>query len=163
MTNFDSFQDRMDYHFHNSDLLDEAFLAAGATVSRKDIDGPKTGNKRLALVGDAALRLAVLDDWFDGETSTGNGFRVFFFSVDLADKNLADGHGQVTNLGKNERLAEVAKRWKLKDCITENPSQRGGSPRELLAATVEAILGAVWVDSKGSLETVQKVLNKLDS
>ncbi|KAF2846228.1 ribonuclease III [Plenodomus tracheiphilus IPT5] len=144
MTRFDSFQDRVDYHFHNSALLDEAFLAAGATASRADIDGPKKGNKRLALVGDAALRLAVLDEWFDGGTDT------------------ADGHGQVMNVGTNERLAEVARKWKVKDCIIANPCQQGEAPRELLAATMEAIVGAVWVDSKGNLETVQKVFKTLN-
>ena len=69
MANINSFQDRINYQFHNSALLEEAFLAAGASVSRKDVEGPEKGNKRLALVGDAALRLAVLDEWFgDGGT-----------------------------------------------------------------------------------------------
>jgi ribonuclease-3 len=71
MTTFNSIQDRVDYYFHDSTLLKEAFLAPGAPVSSVDIEGPVKGNKRLALVGDAVLRLAVLDEWFESDTSTG--------------------------------------------------------------------------------------------
>jgi ribonuclease-3 len=71
MTTLNSIQDRVDYHFHDSTLLKEAFLASGASVSSVDIEGPVKGNKRLALVGDAVLCLAVLDEWFESDTSTG--------------------------------------------------------------------------------------------
>jgi ribonuclease-3 len=71
MTTFNSIEDQVDYHFHDSTLLKEAFLASGASVSSVEIEGPVKGNKRLALVGDAVLRLAVLDEWFESGTSTG--------------------------------------------------------------------------------------------
>jgi ribonuclease-3 len=71
MTTLNSIQDRVDYHFHDSTLLKDAFLASGASVSSVDIEGPVKGNKRLALVSDAVLRLAVLDEWFESDTSTG--------------------------------------------------------------------------------------------
>jgi hypothetical protein len=41
--------------------VDKAFIAAGAPSSRKDIRGPAEGNKRLTLVGDAVLRLVLLE------------------------------------------------------------------------------------------------------
>ncbi|KAH4303317.1 hypothetical protein HBH64_074150 [Parastagonospora nodorum] len=145
MTNFKSIQDRVDYHFHDSTLLREAFLAAGAPISSKDIEGPVKGNKRLALVGDAVLRLAVLDEWFESGTST------------------AEGHGRVVEVGTNERLAEVAENWNLKKYVIENPSQQGEAPKELLASTVEAILGAVWLDSYQDFGEVQRVFKKLCS
>lgn len=59
------------YVFNSKDLLEEALLAAGASNSSKEIDGPKQGNKRLALVGDAVLRLVVLDEWYPSCTATG--------------------------------------------------------------------------------------------
>jgi ribonuclease-3 len=71
MNTFSSIEDGVDYHFHDPALLKEAFLAAGAAVTRADIEGPVKGNRRLALVGDAVLRLAVLDEWFESDTSTG--------------------------------------------------------------------------------------------
>ncbi|KAH7084239.1 ribonuclease III domain-containing protein [Paraphoma chrysanthemicola] len=145
MTTFNSIQDQVDYHFHDSALLREAFLASGAPISSVDVEGPVKGNKRLALVGDAVLRLAVLDEWFESGTNT------------------AEGHGRVVELGTNKRLAEVAQNWDLKKYVIENPSQQGEFPRELLASTVEAILGAVWLDSYRDFGKVQKVFKKLCS
>jgi ribonuclease-3 len=74
MPDLQSFQDHLHYSFNNSTLLEEAFIAAGAAVSRRDVDGSKAGNKRLALVGDAVLRLCVLDEWFPKGGTTGKSF-----------------------------------------------------------------------------------------
>jgi hypothetical protein len=52
------------YHFTNPQLLAEAFEAAGVSELHKG------GNKRLALVGDALIRLAILDGWFPSGAST---------------------------------------------------------------------------------------------
>jgi ribonuclease-3 len=81
--------------------------------------------------------------------------------VHTADGRLAEGHGQVVEVGTNKRLAEIAQKWNLQECVVENPCQQGQAPRELLASTVEAILGAVWVDSDGDFRKVQKVFKKL--
>jgi hypothetical protein len=84
-------------------------------------------------------------------------------NVHAADKSLAEGHGRVIEIGTNKRLGEVAQNWNLKKYVIENPSQQGEFPRELLASTVEAILGAVWLDSYRDFEKVQKVFKKLCS
>jgi ribonuclease-3 len=69
----------------------------------------------------------------------------------------------VVEVGTNKRLAEVAQNWNLKKYVIENPCQQGEAPREVLASTVEAILGAVWVDSDGDFGKVQKVFKRLCS
>jgi hypothetical protein len=61
----------INYHFNDPKLLDEALLAAGASTARKDVNGPLEGNKTLALVGDAALQLALLDSWYSRDASRG--------------------------------------------------------------------------------------------
>jgi dsRNA-specific ribonuclease len=61
----------LQYHFSNRELLEEALLAAGASVSSKDVQGDAQGNKRLALLGDSVLREAVLEPWYSSEESTG--------------------------------------------------------------------------------------------
>jgi ribonuclease-3 len=71
MSDLDSLQARLHYSFKNASLLEEALTAAGAAVSSRDVDGPASGNKRLALVGDAVLRLSVLDEWYPAGGSTG--------------------------------------------------------------------------------------------
>ena len=62
----------LQYRFSNHNLLDEALLAAGASVSSKDIKGDPQGNKRLALLGDSVLQEAVLEPWYNSNESTGN-------------------------------------------------------------------------------------------
>jgi ribonuclease-3 len=62
MSDLQSFQNQLHYSFENACLLEEAFVADGAAVLRDDVEGPRVGNKRLALIGDAVLRLSVLDE-----------------------------------------------------------------------------------------------------
>ena len=59
------------YHFTNSELLKEAMLAAGASTADKRIEGDKQGNKRLALIGDALIRLDIVDRWHASGANTG--------------------------------------------------------------------------------------------
>ena len=61
------------YRFAQRHFLDEALLAAGSSIARKDVHGPADGNKRLALVGDAALQMAMLDSWYSTGSSIGSG------------------------------------------------------------------------------------------
>lgn len=71
MAYYKSLEDHIKYSFHDIHLLEEAFVAAGAVESRADVDGDVLGNKRLALIGDAVLRLSVLEEWFPTGESTG--------------------------------------------------------------------------------------------
>ncbi|KAF9690396.1 hypothetical protein EKO04_011620 [Ascochyta lentis] len=105
MSNLDSLQARLHYSFKNASLLEEALNAAGAAVSSRDVDSPASGNKRLALVGDAVLRLSVLDEWYPCGGSTGSK---------------ETGHDMVKDAGTNERLQEVAKEWDLPALLQEN-------------------------------------------
>jgi ribonuclease-3 len=71
MSYYESLQHQLHYTFHDTRLLEEAFIADGAVKSRNDLDTPPSGNKRLALIGDAVLRLSVLEEWFPGGGNTG--------------------------------------------------------------------------------------------
>ena len=62
-------QSIINYHFNNPDLLHEALLAAGASIS-KGIDGDQRGNKRLALIGDALISLDIVDRWHETGANT---------------------------------------------------------------------------------------------
>ncbi|RTE68249.1 hypothetical protein BHE90_017373 [Fusarium euwallaceae] len=48
--------------FQNPNLLEEALVAAGADVQPPMNNTKRQGNKRLALIGDAVLRLTLVDD-----------------------------------------------------------------------------------------------------
>ncbi|RYO94142.1 hypothetical protein DL764_007892 [Monosporascus ibericus] len=62
---------KISYYFKNEKLLDEAFLAAGASVSNVRVEGNEQGNKGLALIGDALIRLAIVDQGYVGGARTG--------------------------------------------------------------------------------------------
>jgi ribonuclease-3 len=69
----------------------------------------------------------------------------------------------VRDIGTNEKLHGIAKDWNLRKYLKENPSQRGEEPKTALASTVEAILGAVWVDSERNFEAVHHAVKKFQS
>jgi len=143
MAHFESVQVKLGYDFIDSNLLNEAFIAAGAPVSRSDVKGPTQGNKRLALVGDAVLRLCILDEWYP----TG--------------ADIETGDNLVRDFGTNENLKRIANEWNFTEPLEENPHQKGKMPKTTLASTVEAVIGAVWIDSQKDVVTVQHLLKKL--
>lgn len=67
----------------------------------------------------------------------------------------------VKDVGTNDRLQDVAKDWNLSAWLRENPCQAGQEPRTTLASTVEALIGAVWLDCDRNLEEVQDVIKLL--
>ncbi|KFZ25091.1 hypothetical protein V502_00433 [Pseudogymnoascus sp. VKM F-4520 (FW-2644)] len=113
------------YHFTNPQLLVEAFEAAGVSELNKGVTGQRHGNKRLALVGDALIRLAILDRWFPSGAST------------------EEGNNLVSDLASNNALKDVVERGDMVKFVVKNPSQKGGPQRTTLASTTEAIVGAV--------------------
>lgn len=55
-------EDILQYQFRNPVLLNEALTADGAGQSRSRSNARKHGNKGLAMIGDAILRLVLVDD-----------------------------------------------------------------------------------------------------
>ncbi|KAK5085215.1 hypothetical protein LTR05_004495 [Lithohypha guttulata] len=122
------------YHFHDIDLMHEAITAAGMGSD---------GNKRLALVGDALIRLVTVDDWYP------------------SGKSPADGQKSFTEIGTNEVLSLVGREQGVADIIVHNPCHGRSVPKTTLASSMEAIIGAVWVDSGKSLVDVRRVMQNL--
>lgn len=67
----------------------------------------------------------------------------------------------VRDAGTNDKLEEIAKNWHLTTWLIENPCQAGQEPKITLASTVEAIIGAVWVDCNRNLVEAQEVIKQL--
>ncbi|KAH8747758.1 ribonuclease III domain-containing protein [Diaporthe sp. PMI_573] len=138
-----SLQNIIDYHFKNDKLLNEAVLAAGASVSDVQVDGNKQGNKGLALIGDALIRLAIVDQGYADGARTGE-------SSDI-----------VKDRGSNMSLVRDAHKLDLGKFVIKNPSQGKSVSRSTLASTVEALVGAVWLDSVRDFERVRAVIKRL--
>ncbi|OGE46740.1 hypothetical protein PENARI_c108G02119 [Penicillium arizonense] len=120
-------QDRLGYHFNSTPLLEEALHPAGTR--------PLQGNKRLALVGDSVLSTSLLDEWYDTE----------------------DGDHILRKNACNKHLSCKGEACELDDFITGQPAQKGEITNGTRATTVEAILGAVWIDSGKNIHAVDRV------
>lgn len=59
------------YSFNHTALLWEALQCSGIAFDSEGQTVPPGGNKRLAIIGDAVLRLALAEDWYKGSDTTG--------------------------------------------------------------------------------------------
>lgn len=58
-------------------------------------------------------------------------------------------------------MSEVAERSGLTRYIVKNPCQQGQVPQETAASTIEALIGAVYLDCGKNISTVMKVLKAI--
>ncbi|KAL1967213.1 hypothetical protein VTN77DRAFT_3504 [Rasamsonia byssochlamydoides] len=125
------------YQFNDPAILREALQAAGfySVTMPSRIDG----NKNLALLGDAALKLVLVSDGYKQ-----GAFKGIIGKV-------------VSDTGSNENLANVGFQKKLDQFVYTNPSQGGVVSWRVMATTVEAILGAVFMDSAMDIHIVKQV------
>ncbi|KAK4545520.1 hypothetical protein LTR36_002870 [Oleoguttula mirabilis] len=124
------------YHFRNEDILMEAIDTTGQRISQS--------NQRLALLGDAVLQHALLDDWYPNGTPKGNGNAI------------------LSTVANNPNLAAVARRHGLDALVVTNPGHCGPLSTNTLATIVEALIGAVYLDSGKDLDTVKLALAGLE-
>lgn len=84
----------------------------------------------------------------------------------LLDRVLSEAE-ESTNLlsdvGSNKSLEALEKWLGLDEFVMKGPAQKGQDvPRATLASTVEALIGAVWVDIEKDFDQVQSVIGNLD-
>ncbi|XRM36567.1 hypothetical protein ABZX51_000064 [Aspergillus tubingensis] len=97
------------------------------------------GHKELALVGDAVLKLSLTLDGYVAKRS-----REYTSNI-------------LQTKASNVNLALVGRRMGLDKLVIVNPSQAGMVSDKVMANTVEALIGAVYMDSN-SIEAVRPVL-----
>lgn len=68
-------EDILNYTFQDETLLNEAFIAEGAGVSRSRQNARQHGHKALAMIGDCLLRLVIVDDSILAGSTRGKGRR----------------------------------------------------------------------------------------
>ncbi|KAJ5605850.1 hypothetical protein N7510_008631 [Penicillium lagena] len=121
------------YIFKSKSLLDKSMESGGATEDQRD-------NRDLAHVGDAAIRLSF---YLDGYNRNGaRGTTSVFHDMNASNANLA-------LIGRSRGLDEY---------IHVNRSQQGQVFNKVMATAVEAIIGAVFIDSDHNIAVVQIVL-----
>ncbi|RAO64137.1 uncharacterized protein BHQ10_000149 [Talaromyces amestolkiae] len=127
------------YAPNNPSLIWEALQVAG----NGNTPGNKDGNKDLALVGDAILSLHVI---IEGRQRHQCRERI----------NKVE-----SSLGANSSLARKGFKLGLESYIQGNQSQRGEISDRTMATTVEAIIGAIFVDSGCDYSVLPDVMARL--
>lgn len=133
MANIKQLQKRINYHFQNTELLDQALTHRSVGAHN---------NERLEFLGDAILNMAV--------------------ARDLYQRFPKAREGQMSRLRasmvKGKTLAEIAREFDLGEYLRLGSGElkSGGFRREsILADTVEAIIGAISLDADLSTAEAQ--------
>ncbi len=151
------------YRFHNEDGLMKA-LQAPVKLQDKvtgEILGSDDGNRRLAQLGHKVVEFALHDIWYEagGDRSKLGSLshRLIILTGPVGEVN-----ANVTRLGGNDVLADIAKRSGLDVCTTccVRQGDRVPSP-STLKLTITAIIGAVWLDSNKNIDYVRAVMHEL--
>jgi ribonuclease-3 len=135
-------EERLGYRFRDRGLLERALTHA----SYANEHPPLAHQEALAFVGDAALGLVVGERLFRADATATVGVLTPQRAAVVSGANLARGAralalGEVVRLGRGEE-------------------QTGGREREsILATTLEAVLGAVYLD--GGLEEARRVIGRV--
>ncbi|KAK6544650.1 hypothetical protein TWF694_001339 [Orbilia ellipsospora] len=141
MVNQDKIESTLGYKFTSSALLTEALEAAGRAYTHDDTEGGMDGNKRLAMVGDALLTLIHFDMWYPSGQS----------------RETAENSRQ--KYTSNVNLEKCAEEFGIKSeiLLSAGDSARRTVAKVTSASTVEALLGAVWLDSSKNFDKVKDV------
>ncbi|KAI7197793.1 hypothetical protein KC363_g169 [Hortaea werneckii] len=71
------------------------------------------------------------------------------------------GNDHVSSIGSNANLAAAARLHGIEACVLTNPGHRGPVSQATLSTTVEAIIGAVYLDSEKNLDAVRTFMEAL--
>ncbi|GAB1734926.1 hypothetical protein NU219Hw_g5t1 [Hortaea werneckii] len=129
-------QDLAGYRFKDENILLDALDTTGLRV--------RQSNPRLALLGDAILKFVILDDWFPTGTPKGAG------------------NHHVSSIGSNANLAAAARLHGIEACVLTHPGHRGPVSQATLSTTIEAIIGAVYLDSEKDMDAVRALMEAMD-
>jgi ribonuclease-3 len=137
----DQVERALNYKFHDQKLLQEALIAAGAGAE-SPVNARKHGNKGLALIGDAILRLVLVDDGV------------------LTGKSTARCQGICSTEASNAHLFLVERKIGL-DPFIQLPHPLKSVSKTTGASTLEALVGAVWLDSGRDFAQIHRVVHDL--
>jgi len=151
--NVEEAEEIIGYHFDNQSFLIEALSAPGSGLSRD-------GNRRLAQLGDSVMKTVLLDGLYLAQDERCE--RRFILQRNYSNIIAATGQELLNRVGENQFLAKVASKSGLDVLVVLNNSQRGQPPSpSLLKATMGAVIGAVWLDSKRDVPTLQTLIRRI--
>ncbi|ATZ58759.1 hypothetical protein BCIN_16g04530 [Botrytis cinerea B05.10] len=134
-------KNKLDYDFKEDELLTEALVTSGVVFGANSTV-ERQGNRRLALIGDALIRLElVYTKYLDGAT-------------------LETSQKCVSKNASNRNLGAIGQQNGLIDQMIFPVNQQ--KPGEYtVATTVEALIGAIWLDSEQDFGVIGRVIRAL--
>ena len=137
MTNIKTIENTIKYHFVNKELLEAAITHTSFENNKKDYT-----YERLEFLGDRVLGLVIADLIYKNFSNESEG--------DLARR--------IAFLVSGKTLSEIAIKFKLQNYVrvSENLKFKNGENNSVLSDTMEAIIGAIFLDSNYS--KVKKVI-----
>ena len=152
------------YSFKGKDIAWEALQTPNNGVETGLLDG----NKRLAIVGDGVIDLMLSMVWYRGAESKGEQI-LGHNSLSLHEsytRELTIFLPEVwcsirSRQSCNRNLAIVGKKLGLDKLIVENPRKEPGVSDYEIATAVEAVIGAVWLDSGMDLVLMKDLLVRM--
>ncbi|KAF4820512.1 Ribonuclease 3 [Colletotrichum siamense] len=130
------------YTFGNRDRLWEALQGKGSLVTQIGGRLLPDHNRKMAMVGDGIITSVI---------------RIDAFNDDLMTKGQTNR--RVVTLANNERLISLCDDKGLTPCINVSPVNGGVVSRDNKSATVEAIVGAVFLDA--GMDAAEMVMENL--
>ena len=141
MDGMERLEGRLGYEFRDRRLLEQALTTPACRMDRPDV----TDNQRLEFLGDAVFGLLAAAAVYEA----------------YPDEQEGPLTVRRTHLVSGAKLAEVAERIGLRDCLQRNKGAAELPPRaKPLSDAMEAVMGAIWLD--GGLAAAQDVFARLD-
>lgn len=152
--------------FENS-VLGQAYRFTDRALIREALQGPSifnhSGQKTLALVGDATLRQFLVDQGRERNKTPGKPPSLsndYFFARMLSMvSSTGDIQNVITKVASNDNLYDRGIALGLDPFIVKNPGQWGiTAGKKTMPTTMEAIIGAVFYDSAKNGDDLERVL-----
>lgn len=133
-------KDVFGYHIQNSDLIYEAIDATGLN-EHFSIEK----NKRLAMIGDKVLDLAIITNWYPTQARCGKYTSPALHTELATDQCVGVVSNMMQRRVNNDNLASVARRIRLDTILVPHPGQ-GMVNDKAMSTGIEAVFGAIYQD-----------------
>lgn len=148
----------IEYKFKDSLLLWEAIQGNGSAVKSIGAKPIPEGNMRLAVLGDSILRVALVEDWYQRAEARSERSCILTYKS-FANLRQGDLERPFQQTASNANLDRVGRAIGLQAFIYAGSGGRRETSVEVMSSTVEAILGAVYLDS--SVQGVKAVMRTM--
>ncbi|GKZ38559.1 hypothetical protein AbraIFM66950_010841 [Aspergillus brasiliensis] len=153
----ESLQHIIGYTFNDPKHAMEALVAPGNYIP--GFINRMSGNKDLAQLGESVLKMTLILDGYEAGKSRGNSELLRITTTCLP--STSESIDQEIKANSKNHLTAVGFNLGLDAFVIVNPAQGRVVSTGVMAETIQALIGAVFIDSGHSVETVRSLVAKL--